>query len=388
LKKPLLILPAFLIFYFIFVIPGCSLGSNYIKEGENYKPVGKNKPTYTLFLIGDAGKTKTDEPEPALISLKNEISKSNPDSSMVIFLGDNIYDHGLQDENHPDRQRAENYIKDQLNTLGTNHRALFIAGNHDWDNNSPLGNTLMNNQELFIRKFTSSRARLLPENGCQGPEYLDINDNLRLIYFDSQRLFRDWTGVADSSLCPPIDQKTFFDNLETLLRNSSGRKCILLHHHPFITYGEHGGKFDWKKHLFPLTAFNKYFLLPLPIVGSLYPILRQNGITPQDLSSEVYNSYSENLRKVSKKYNPVFSASGHEHSLQVIRDPESKSIQIVSGKGTRLTDGTVSTGEGTIFASPFSGFMKFEIFDDGTSLLTVIVPNDEGKADEVFYFPL
>ncbi|MBK7267105.1 MAG: metallophosphoesterase [Ignavibacteriales bacterium] len=388
MKRPLLLLPVLLISYLILVLPGCSLGSNYIKKGESFKPTAEKNAIYTLYLIGDAGKTLSDDPEPALISLSSEILKSNPDSTLVVFLGDNIYDHGLPDENHPDRSKAENYIKDQINALGANHRALFIAGNHDWDNNSPMGNKLMKNQELFIRKYSSARAQLLPENGCQGPDFLDINENLRLIYFDSQRLFRDWLDIPDSSECKPIDLNSFFNNLELILKNSNGRKCILLHHHPFITYGEHGGKFDWKKHIFPLTAFNKYFLLPLPVVGSLYPILRSNGITPQDMSNDVYGNYTAKMREISKKYNPVFSASGHEHSLQVIRDPVSNTIQIISGKGTRLTDGTVSTGEGTIFASPFSGFMKYEIYADGTSLLTVIVPDDEGKAAEVFYFPL
>jgi len=388
LKKNLLILPLLLISYLILVLPGCSLGSNYIKEGQSFRPTGDKKAIYTLYLIGDAGKTRSDDPEPSLISLGTEILKSHPDSSLVIFLGDNIYDHGLPNENSPERLRTEGYIKDQINTLGPKHRALFIAGNHDWDNNSPEGNNLMKNQEIFIRKYSSARAQLLPENGCQGPDYIDINDNLRLVFFDSQRLFRDWLNVPDSSECKPIDMNSFFNNLELILKNSKGRKCILIHHHPFITYGEHGGKFDWKKHIFPLTAFNKYFLLPLPVVGSLYPILRNNGITPQDMSNDIYQEYSKKMREISKKYNPVFSASGHEHSLQVIRDPVSNTIQIISGKGTRWTDGTVSTGDGTIFASPFPGFMKYEIYPDGTSLLTVIVPDDEGKATEVFYFPL
>lgn len=388
LKKNLLILPLLLISYLILVLPGCSLGSNYIKEGQSFRPTGDKKAIYTLYLIGDAGKTRSDDPEPSLISLGTEILKSHPDSSLVVFLGDNIYDHGLPNENSPERLRTEGYIKDQINTLGPKHRALFIAGNHDWDNNSPGGNNLMKNQEIFIRKYSSARAQLLPENGCQGPDYIDINDNLRLIFFDSQRLFRDWLNVPDSSECKPIDMNSFFNNLELILKNSKGRKCILIHHHPFITYGEHGGKFDWKKHIFPLTAFNKYFLLPLPVVGSLYPILRNNGITPQDMSNDIYQEYSKKMREISKKYNPVFSASGHEHSLQVIRDPVSNTIQIISGKGTRWTDGTVSTGDGTIFASPFPGFMKYEIYPDGTSLLTVIVPDDEGKATEVFYFPL
>lgn len=388
LKKNLLILPLLLISYLILVLPGCSLGSNYIKEGQSFRPTGDKKAIYTLYLIGDAGKTRSDDPEPSLISLGTEILKSHPDSSLVVFLGDNIYDHGLPNKNSPERLRTEGYIKDQINTLGPKHRALFIAGNHDWDNNSPEGNNLMKNQEIFIRKYSSARAQLLPENGCQGPDYIDINDNLRLVFFDSQRLFRDWLNVPDSSECKPIDMNSFFNNLELILKNSKGRKCILIHHHPFITYGEHGGKFDWKKHIFPLTAFNKYFLLPLPVVGSLYPILRNNGITPQDMSNDIYQEYSKKMREISKKYNPVFSASGHEHSLQVIRDPVSNTIQIISGKGTRWTDGTVSTGDGTIFASPFPGFMKYEIYPDGTSLLTVIVPDDEGKATEVFYFPL
>ncbi len=388
MKRSRFLVPALiLISWYIFSVSGCSLGSDFIREGAASKlPAGK--PDYTIFFIGDAGKVRGDEKEPALVALANDLSRRSTDSTLVIFLGDNIYDHGLPSEGEKGRAAAESYLVAQLEVLRSTHSAVFIPGNHDWDGLSPKGATLMKNQQSFMKERSVGKATLLPENGCAGPVSIDIGDDLRLILFDSQRWFREQSGVPDTSGCTHTGHTNLFSEIRKLATSAGGRKIILVHHHPFITYGEHGGYFDWKKHIFPLTAFNKYLLLPLPFIGSLYPLARMNGITIQDLSSSVYRTFTDSIRKISTEIKPVFSISGHEHSLQVIKDPSSATLQIVSGKGTRLTDGTVSVGEGTLFASPFPGYIRFEIRGGKHYSITVVTSEKDSEPKEVFHLEL
>ncbi len=376
-----------LISWYIFAVSGCSLGSDFVRDGAASPPPA-GKPVYTIFFIGDAGKTVQDQKEPALLALANDLKRLSADSSMVVFLGDNIYDHGLPSEGEEGRAAAERYLNDQLEVLGGSHTAVFIPGNHDWDGLSPAGATLMKNQQELIKQRSGGKATLLPADGCAGPLALDIGNNLRLILFDSQRWFREQDGVAGTSDCAHAGHENLFSEIRKLATSAGGRKIVLVHHHPFITYGEHGGYFDWKKHIFPLTAFNKYLLLPLPVIGSLYPVARLNGITIQDLSSSVYRAFADSIRTISREIDPVFSISGHEHSLQVIKDPSSAALQIVSGKGTRLTDGTVSTGEGTLFASPFPGYVRFEMREGKRFSITVVTSEEGSVPKEVFHLEI
>lgn len=388
MKRSRFLIPALLLIsWYIFAVSGCSLGSDFIREGAASKPPA-GKPDFTIFFVGDAGKVLENEKEPALAALANDLSRSPADSALVIFLGDNIYDHGLPSEGEKGRAAAESYLVAQLEVLRSTHSAVFIPGNHDWDGLSPKGATLMKNQQTLIKEMSSGKATLLPENGCAGPLALDVGDGLRLILFDSQRWFREQSGVSDSSGCAHAVHTNLFSELRRLATSAGGRRIILVHHHPFITYGEHGGYFDWEKHIFPLTAFNKYLLLPLPFIGSLYPLARMNGITIQDLSSSVYRTFADSIREISREIKPVFSISGHEHSLQVIKDPSGEMLQMVSGKGTRLTDGTVSTGEGTLFASPFPGYIRFEMREGKHFSITVVTSEEDSEPKEVFHLEL
>ena len=59
--------------------------------------------------------------------------------------------------------------------------------------------------------------------------------------------------------------------MQELLYKNRNKTIFLASHHPFQSYGTHGGYFSWKDHIFPLTAANENLYIPLPIVGSLYP---------------------------------------------------------------------------------------------------------------------
>ena len=74
-------------------------------------------------------------------------------------------------------------------------------------------------------------------------------------------------------------------------------------------------------------------------------------------------------------------ASGHEHSLQVLKS-DIIDYLLVSGAAAARKVTEVSSGENTLFAHQHTGFMAIDFFTDGKVLLRVVEP--EGK-DVVFH---
>ena len=106
-----------------------------------YKPILNSEksrsaledPTYTVYLIGDAGKSGDNYNTPVLEALKDELKGADKNNA-VIFLGDNIYPTGLPYETDPYRKEAEKIIKDQIKTTKKfKGKTIVLPGNHDWD---------------------------------------------------------------------------------------------------------------------------------------------------------------------------------------------------------------------------------------------------------------
>ncbi len=75
-----------------------------------------------------------------------------------------------------------------------------------------------------------------------------------LVILDTQWFLHPGNKPGEESSC---DAKTPAEALlllnDIFIRNPS-KRIILAAHHPLITYGEHGGVFTLKDHLFPFTA--------------------------------------------------------------------------------------------------------------------------------------
>ena len=87
------------------------------------------EPTYTLYLLGDAGKV-TDGQTNSIEVIKSQLRGEN---EAIIFLGDNIYQQGMPVEGHEERKNAEKYINPQIELAKEfNDRAYFIPGPTIW----------------------------------------------------------------------------------------------------------------------------------------------------------------------------------------------------------------------------------------------------------------
>jgi hypothetical protein len=349
---------------------------------ENYTNI-----SYKIILIGDAGEPAKDIKEPVLQALKTEAT-SNSDSTLIIFLGDNIYSNGLPGEDDPDRKEYERRIDEEINTIvETGAKGVFIPGNHDWAQGNDDSWERIIRQAEYVNGKEYFNVQFLPTNGCPGPEVLDFGEQIRVIILDSQWWFQDEhlrPSLADS-LCAFCTEDEITNALDSLINLSQDKFVVIASHHPLNTYGPHGGYFTWQDHIFPLTNLNEFLWLPLPIIGSSYPLIRGSGVSEQDIASDEYQNFKTKIETVLSKYSGIVFASGHEHALQIL-DGVNDNLYVVSGAGIwGHVERALGEGDDTIFAGRFEGFVSLNIFRNGRIQLRVIrVINKNGDTENVF----
>ncbi len=308
-----------------------------------------------IILIGDAGELNYGR-EPVVDAARNLIPLDK--RTTVLYLGDNIYDHGLPDEDDPGYAAARAVIDSQINIVnGTDAKIVFIPGNHDWNNEDPNGLEIVNRQSRYINS-KGKNIKFLPTDGCPGPEEYSISDDIELVVFDSQWFIRkpgNRPGIESD--CSYKTPEQFYNELEDILNRNSKKLIILAGHHTLKSYGIHGGYFRLKQNIFPLTDMKPNLWIPLPVIGSLYPIVRGIFGTPEDLHYPAYANMINNIENIAKSHHNVIFVAGHEHTLQLIED--SSHYYIVSGAGSKNT--RVSRSKQTDYIGNSFGFANLEI---------------------------
>ncbi len=300
---------------------GKNIDLNSIKERKDSSNIA-----HTFYLIGDAGNADQPKAQQLLKNFKTRLDQAS-DASTLIFLGDNIYEHGMPGKNDPNRKQAEEKLDFQMAL--TDHfkgKTIFIPGNHDWYSNGIIG--LKEQQDYLVEKMKDKNA-FLPKNSC-AIDSKKIGKDITLIVIDSEWFLADWnknTGINEK--CDIKTREDFFTEFEDLLGKNQNKTVVVAIHHPLIDHGSHGGQYALEKQLFPIEK-----KIPMPALGSLINLVRStSGISHQDLSNANYRLLSERLQTIIADRKNVIIVSGHDHNLQYSEHGNIR--QIISGAGSK-----------------------------------------------------
>jgi len=335
----------------------------------------------TFFLIGDAGAPHRGG-EPVLKALRADLA-ATATTTVVFFLGDNLYPAGMPPADSPDRPEAERRIRGQVDAVRGATHAFFVPGNHDWNYAGDDGFARLIEQERFGRSIAEPSTEWIPGNACPGPAVRDFG-GARIVAIDTQWWLGSERPAASATLCSAHTETQVLDSIRTALEGAGERRVFILAHHPLVSGGVHGGHFSFRQHVFPLVDVKPWLWLPLPVIGSAYPVSRMLGVSDQDMSSGRYKEMRDSLESALRTAQPLLYASGHDHSLQILHGIGAR-YQVVSGTGIYNHLTPVHWIDRTVFTAPGrSGYTRVEVQRDGKVRLAMILVTADGGRTEGF----
>ncbi len=310
---------------------------------------------HRIILIGDGGSfINGKHPVPDAVRKNFSLDKK----TTILYLGDNIYDYGLPEPDHSFYPEAKAILDSQLTVVdGRDASVYIIPGNHDWDNAGKGGLQAVLRQQQYVQTMNRPNVKFLPENGCPGPVEIELDNNVVLVIFDSQWWIHPHEKPGPGSDCSNKTTEELSQSLAAIFKKHPGKLVVAASHHPVKSNGVHGGYYSIKQHIFPLTDLKKGLYIPLPVIGSIYPLYRTLIGARQDLPHKNYKKMSGLLLDAASQQPNVVFVAGHEHGLQLIQ--EDGFCQVVSGSGCKAT--RVRKKKNGVFAAAKVGFSVIEV---------------------------
>ena len=310
---------------------------------------------YRVIFIGDAGEMNIAQRE----SLKNAANHVIKGKTTVMYLGDNIYPKGMGLRGSKEEKETKQILQSQFLPMRKAGAAVyFIPGNHDWDKMGPQGLAKIIRQGEYLAEQNDPLLKMVPANGCPDPIAIKLTDQLTIIAFDSEWWLYPYQKQNPEAECDCKTKDDVIDRMQELLDANRGKIILFADHHPLQSYGVHGGYYPLKSHIFPLTALNKNLYIPLPVVGSLYPLLRSAFLSPEDMKHPYYQDMIKRVNGVFGSYPNLTYIAGHEHGLQLIKSDQ-LNLQIVSGGGAKHTAN--KKGKNSIFQESEQGYVTADL---------------------------
>jgi len=287
-----------------------------------------------IVLIGDAGLYLEDDP--VLASLRTWTADV---PSTVVFLGDNLYDEGLQPD---DRDRGEKILRQQVEA--TDALRVFVPGNHDWGL-SPNGQdpAVVGNQQAYLEGFEG--VRFAPAQGCMGPAELVLPGRAAgravvLVLADPTK----WIYPALETRCARTETHDgFLAELDGLLTRHADDWVVMGSHYPMETGGPHGG-----------LSYGRIGDMVLAFYAWRYGGLG-NTYEPD------YADWIARTTEVMRRHPPTLYAAGHDHSLQILDGHGYARMEVVSGAGAVDRVSTVTDLPASKFAHAAPGFVLLDL---------------------------
>lgn len=331
-----------------------------------------------MVFIGDAGEIDSEQSQ-LINHAANQVLQGK---TTVVFLGDNIYPKGMGLPGSEEEKETQSVLRAQFSPMrAQGAKVYFIPGNHDWDKSGPQGLEKVKAQSRFMSAQQDPELRMVPENGCPGPVLLPISAHLSVIAFDSQWWLSSHQKNNAEAKCECNSKADVLNQMKLLAEKHKDQILLLAAHHPFRTYGAHGGKFNFMQHLFPLRDINKSLYIPLPVIGSLYPLIRGTFPSRQDIGHKAYKQMIEGIDSAITGVPNLIRISGHDHGLQFIK--MDNYIQVVSGAGTKAS--VVLTGKHALYGKAVHGYVIMDLYPD-KSISIKFYEEQAGGIAETFKF--
>jgi Omp85 superfamily domain len=334
-----------------------------------------------LFLVGDAGQLGEAGHHPVCDWLKAHINWDDS-SNVLVYLGDNIYPQGMPADGSSKVEAARKIMDYEVSVVaGKQARAFFVPGNHDWKQGKVGGWEQLKNEETYLGSLGLSNVQLLPTGGCPGPVAVPLGDKVVLVCMDSQWWLQDDKDrPGEQSACDCKDEKSVINALRDIVSIYPDRLIVLAMHHPLYTHGKHGGYYTLKQHIFPLTDLSDGLFIPLPLVGSIYPVSRGVFGNVQDTKNPKYKDLRRQVEDIIRGHSNIVDVAGHDHSLQLL---EHDSVYyVVSGAGSK--ESRVRMGKHSLMAEEEIGFATIAVHASGKSEIEFFTPGATGL-DKPFY---
>lgn len=343
---------------------------------------GQDSVLNRVIFIGDAGemnfKQETIIPHAAALVIKGR--------STVMYLGDNIYPKGMGLSGTKEEAETAEILRSQYEPMRrAGAPVYFIPGNHDWDRSGKDGLAKIRAQGEFLSSQKDSLLRLIPSHGCPDPIEIPISENMVIIAYDSEWWLFPYKKIDEKTACGCHSEADVLDKLKKIRDKNKNKTILLTSHHPFYSYGVHAGYYSWKDHIFPLTILNKNFYLPLPALGSLYPLLRSTVfLNAENMNHAAYKRLKKGVGEVFKGSPNHLYISGHDHGLQFIKKDDQ--YQVVSGSGSKSS--SIKHNKHLLYKNSMQGFVTVDMMLDKSTQITYYTYENKGvKKDFTYSIP-
>lgn len=370
----------FLLVSFVILICSCKVNKPFYNKHEadwDEKKMPSGDLKYEVYLMGEFD-DKLDSLNAIQEMLKNQ-TEGLDSNHAIIYLSDCFHRANKNVFKKASLEEYERKIDLQLDYLKKDKgRVMFIAGNCNLNNKESYDK----NTELIKNHINEKLEKgniFFPEYGCPEPLEITVTNDLILLPLNTNWWIQDLK--EKNKVCQKEKISDWVNEIKDVVDNNQRKNILVLGHHPLFDAGNYGGRFSLKQHFFPLTDLTPNLYIPLPVLGSLYLLLRTGIGTKKDFSYPRYKELRKNIFTAIKDYNNVIYASGHEHNIQYFK--YNKQDFIISNSASDVS--WVGRNKKAYFTYAASGFIKLSYLKNGEVWMQVFIPDKNEKGGKVVY---
>ena len=321
--------------------------------------IAQAQPTQHLWLLGNTADIPSGSPY--LGQLRQELEQADKPVYLLI-AGDIVPDCG-------GKQPPEAPVKALLELVrGLDGVQMgILPGDRDWANSGPDGWDCIRSMEKYVLKHAPKNVEWLIDDGCPGPDMVEIGDNILLLALNTQWWNHPYRKpIPADAVCDEIVEAAIHEEIEDAIKENQERNVIITGHFPPYSLGKYGGYFPLSTHLLP------------PVVGGIYAAYHENVGNVRDISNERFEKLSDYLLGLSREYDNLIFLSGHEANQQIL----SYYGNCLINSGAPLSASYVANNRLARLARAQGGLIQLHYTTNGAVNYTFLRYTGDGFADD------